>query len=43
MYSFDKKLREISAEADAAQSAEELQVVREKFETTVSGMFAPSK
>ena len=43
MYSFDKKLREISAEADAAQSTDELQVVREKFETTVSSMFAPSK
>lgn len=43
MYSFDKKLREISTEADTAQSIEELQAIREKFETTASGMFAPSK
>ena len=43
MYSFDKKLREISTEADAAQSTEELQAIREKFETIVSGMFASSK
>ena len=43
MYSFDKKLREISAEVDAVQSIDELQTIREKFETTVSGMFAPSK
>ena len=43
MYSFDKKLREISAEAGAAQSAEELHAVREKFETIAGGMFAPSK
>ena len=43
MYSFDKKLREISVEADTAQSTEELQAIREKFETIVSGMFASSK
>lgn len=43
MYSFDKKLREISAEADAAQTTEELQAIREKFETAVGGMFVSSK
>lgn len=43
MYFFDKKLREISTEADAAQSTEELQAIREKFEMTAGGMFAPSK
>ena len=43
MYSFDKKLREMSSEVEAAQSVEEVRAVREKFETVVNCMFAPSK
>lgn len=43
MYSFDKKLREMAAEADAAQTVEEVEAVRAKFEPAVGGMFAQGK
>lgn len=43
MYSFDKKLKELTAEIDAASSPEELKPIREKFNSLVGRMFTPVK
>ena len=43
MYSFDKKLKELLAEVDAAGSLDDLKPIRVKFEDLVSKMFTPVK
>jgi len=39
MYFFDKKVRELLAEAEAAATVEEVAAVGEKFRIVVDGMF----